>query len=287
MPGSTPDVSPREDAGSSVQRTLAILELLGAPGTGALGVVDIARALGRDKSQVSRALRLLAESGFVDRERQTRRYRIGARLFAIAAAAVDRRLRDDADRLVRRVAGLLGERVEVAVRSGSRAVAIATCAPENSLQAVGWVGRTFPLYCTAAGRCLLFDFEPAEIARLLTQAGMDGQSPAEGGPGAPRSLDEVLRRVDTDRARGWSLAEEETDSGLLAVAAPVLDAGGGIVAAVNASGPGSRLRARLAETTTEIIRAAHELSAALGGGAAARAAADVYPIDLGRRTEGA
>lgn len=283
----------RDDAGSSVQRSIDILELLGSPSSGgALGVVEIARALGREKSQVSRALRLLADAGFVDREPHTRRYRIGTRLFALAAAAVDRRLRDEADRLVRRVSSQLGERVEVAQRSGTHALAIATCAPDNSLQAVGWVGRTFPLHCTAAGRCLLFDLPGADVARVLTQVGLDGQAGFEGGPGAPRSLDEVLRRLDTDRRRGWAVAEEETDHGLLAVAAPVFDASGRIVAAINASGPESRLRNRLTDAARELLAAAGELSGSLGAPATAWRAADgdddLQPAHLGpRRTEGA
>lgn len=281
----------RDDSSSSVQRSLAILELLGSPSSGgALGVVEIARALGRDKSQVSRALRLLADAGFVDREPHTRRYRIGTRLFALAAAAVDRRLRDESERMVQRMAILLGERIEVAVRSGTRALTIASCAPDNALQAVGWVGRMFPLYCSAAGRCLLFDLPAEDVARFLTQLGLDGQSAQEGGPGAPRSLDEVLRRIDADRTRGWSVAEEETDRGLLAVAAPVRDASGRIVAAVNASGPDSRLRERLDDAARELLGAAGQLSGALGAPRAGPAAVHppAHPIALGpRRTEGA
>lgn len=250
-----------EDAGGPVQRALAILALLGAPnGPTSLGVVEIARQLGRDKSQVSRVLKLLADAGFVDRESGSLRYRIGTRLFAISANAVAQRLRDEADVLVEREATRLGERVEVCVRSGGNATTISTAAPDTELRAVGWVGRTVPLSCTAAGRALLFDLDDAAVARLLVPHGL-----AAYGPDAPRSLDEVLLRLAADRERGYALARHEMDRGLVAVGAPVRGAGGRVVAAVAASGPESRLDAALPETIAVVVRASRELSAALGG----------------------
>src|ERR1700742_3492188 len=91
-PGSSAVPAAREQrdevGGGPVHRALAILELLGTPdGPSSLGVVEIARQLGRDKSQVSRVLKLLADAGFVDRETGSLRYRIGTRLFAIGATA--------------------------------------------------------------------------------------------------------------------------------------------------------------------------------------------------------
>jgi DNA-binding IclR family transcriptional regulator len=258
--------------GGQVHRALAILELLGDPesvGLGgpagtveaptAFGVVEIARTLGRDKSQVSRLLRLLADAGFVEREAGTLRYRIGTRLFALGVRAVSRRLRDEADALVEREAALLGERVEVCVRSGGSAMTVSTAAPDSELRAIGWVGRTVPLSCTAGGRALLFDLDTAAVARLIVPEGL-GQA----GPAAPRSLDELVVRIAEDRARGHSIARHEMDRGLLAVGAPVRDAAGAVVAAVTVGGPDSRIDPVLAEVSAGVLRAAADLSASLG-----------------------
>lgn len=259
--------------GGQVHRALAILELLGDPESAGLGgpagtlevptsfgVVEIARTLGRDKSQVSRLLRLLADAGFVEREAGTLRYRIGTRLFSLGVRAVSRRLRDEADALVEREAALLGERVEVCVRSGGSAMTVSTAAPDSELRAVGWVGRTMPLSCTAGGRALLFDLDTAAVARLLVPEGL-----AATGPAAPRSLDELVVRLAEDRARGWSLARHEMDRGLLAVGAPVRDASGRVIAAVTVGGPDSRIDPVLAEVSAGVLRGAADLESALGG----------------------
>jgi DNA-binding IclR family transcriptional regulator len=271
----TPVASGTADAsgGGQVHRALAILELLGDPESAGLGgpagsleaptsfgVVEIARTLGRDKSQVSRLLRLLADAGFVEREAGTLRYRIGTRLFSLGVRAVNRRLRDEADALVEREAALLGERVEVCVRSGGSAMTVSTAAPDSELRAVGWVGRAVPLSCTAGGRALLFDLDTAAVARLLVPDGL-----AAAGPAAPRSLDELVVRLAADRARGWSLARHEMDRGLLAVGAPVRDAAGRVIAAVTVGGPDSRIDPVLAEVSTGVLRGAADLEAALGG----------------------
>ncbi len=244
-------------------RALTVLEVLAEPsGAEGLGVVELARRLGRDKSQVSRMLRALAVAGYVEREPRSARYRLGARLFALAAHAVDERLRGEADALVERESIQVGERVEVTVRSGAVGVTLATAALDVELRSLGWVGRTVPLASSAAGRALLFDHSDDAVTRLLTLGGLDGA-----GPAAPRSLDDLLGRLREDRRRGWVLAREESGSDVVALGAPVRDASRRIIAAVSMSGPGTRLTPALSTASAAVQRAADELSTALGHGA--------------------
>jgi DNA-binding IclR family transcriptional regulator len=253
-----------DERSTSWLRALTLLELLGGPsGAGGMGVVELARRLGRDKSQVSRMLRVLAAEGYVEREPRSARYRLGVRLFALAAHAVDERLRGEAETLVERESVHLGERVEVGVRSGGLVVTLASAAPDVELRAQGWVGRTQPLASSAAGRALLFDHADDAVARLLVLGGLEGA-----GPSAPRSLDDLLVRLRQDRRRGWVLAREEAGSDLLALGGPVRDATRRIVAAVSVSGPDTRLRPALTAVSAGVLRAARDLSIALGYGAA-------------------
>jgi IclR family KDG regulon transcriptional repressor len=91
---------------TNLRRELAILTVLGgeeAVEDGGLGVVRIADLIGREKSQVSRTLKILAESGFVDRDTETLQYRLGWRFFALAARAGEQRLLSVAPALLERL----------------------------------------------------------------------------------------------------------------------------------------------------------------------------------------
>ena len=85
------------------------------------------------------------------------------------------------------------------------------------------------------------------------------------GPGTPRNLDDLVDRIALARARGYALADEEMEAGLVAAAAPVRDPSGRIVAALNVSGPKFRLGTRLDDAGAALVAAAADLSAALAG----------------------
>src|SRR5215468_4079356 len=84
-----------EDGSTSLARAIAVLMVLGSgecAGGEGLGVVQIARLVGKEKTQVSRTLKALAEAGLVIRDAESLRYRLGWRLFTLAATAADQQL---------------------------------------------------------------------------------------------------------------------------------------------------------------------------------------------------
>src|SRR3954468_984082 len=98
-----------------------ILTALGEPEsahTGGLGVVRVAELVGREKSQVSRALRTLADSGLVERDAATREYRLGWRPFALAARVGDQRLLPLGPPALHELVGALGETAHLTVLDG-------------------------------------------------------------------------------------------------------------------------------------------------------------------------
>jgi IclR family transcriptional regulator, KDG regulon repressor len=224
-----------------------------------LGVVDVARRLGVDKSQASRTLRALAEHGLVERDPASRAYRLGPRMFAYAALVSERRLLRTAPSVLERLVGALGERAHLSVLDGVEVLTLVSHSPPLAVQAAGWAGRMVPAYCSAAGRALLIDHDAAALQALL-----DGVEFTPRGPNTPRSLEELGARVQEAAQRGFAVTDGELEAGLAAVAAPVRRFDGRIVAAVNVSGPSFRFASRLQDAGAEVRRAAEELSAGLG-----------------------
>src|ERR1700722_16902979 len=130
--------------------------------TGGLGVTRISELLGREKSQVSRALKALNEYGLVERTKDNG-YRLGWGLSALAQLAGERRLLETAAPIMRRLAQTLGERVHLSVRQGTETLTVLSESSGRSLQTTGSAGRVTPAYCTSAGRALLLDGDAEEI----------------------------------------------------------------------------------------------------------------------------
>jgi DNA-binding IclR family transcriptional regulator len=242
--------------GVEVLRTLYGEEALEA---GGLGVLRIAELVGADKSQVSRTLKTLAEYGFVDRDSQTRAYRLGWSLFALAARAGDTQLVDAAERVVQELVRTVGERSHLSVLQGTEVLTILSESPGHAIEAAGWVGRLVPAYCSSSGRALLLDHTPEELHDLL-----GGLRFVRLGPNTPRSLAELAERIEQARVRGYATVDEEFEPGLVAAAAPVRDPRSRIVAALNVSGPKFRLGDRLEEVGARAAEAAETLSTRLG-----------------------
>lgn len=243
---------------SSLRRGLTLLEALGSDqvvAAGGSGVGQLAVATGRDKSQVSRMLATLAEAGFADRDPLTRRYRLGWQVFALASRSGDQRLLGLARPVLTQLVRRSGESSHLSVLRGGSVLTVLTESPPRALQAISWVGRLVPAVTTSSGRALLLDHDREQLVAALGE----GPWPTTMDRAA-RDLDQLLERIELARACGYAHVDEESEPGLVAVAAPVRDGGGRIVAAVNISAPKFRLGPQLAVTGELVAAAAATLS---------------------------
>jgi DNA-binding IclR family transcriptional regulator len=251
------------DRETSIRRSLEVLLSLGtaeAVASGGLGVTKIADTLGREKSQISRTLKTLADYGLVDRDPDTLAYRLGWRMYALASVAGEHRLLDLAEPVLERLVASFGERAFLSVRQGAESMTILSESAPHTMQSVGWVGRTAPVYCTSVGQALLFDHDGPAVERLLGETEFQQLA-----PNTATSVADFAGRLERAVARGYALADEELEEGLAAVAAPVRDARGRVVAAVNISGPKFRLGDRLDEVGRALVEACAALGAELAG----------------------
>jgi DNA-binding IclR family transcriptional regulator len=228
-------------------RGLAVLEALADEPTArdGLGVVRLAELVGGEKSQLSRTLRTLEEHGLVQRDPETLAYRLGWRLFSLAARVSESRLLAAAPPILRGLVRELGESVHLSVRQGDQVLTLLSESPPSTLHAPGRIGGRTPLASTSAGRVLALDLEEAELEAL----GLRGAADA----------------IATARSLGYAIVREEFEPGLVAAAAPIRDAGGRVVAAVNVSAPRFRFEDRLEQAALRVVAAADALSAVIGG----------------------
>lgn len=251
------------EGSSGLHRTLAILAALGseeAAERGGLGVVEIARCVGREKTQVSRALKVLDEEGFVERDPDSLVYRLGWRVFTMAVNAGQPRLLAVAPPVLRRLVSVLKERVHLTVLSADGALTVLSESPMRAVQATGWVGRVTPLHTTSSGRALLFDHTDDEVRDLFAEVPFTVTEPQ-----APRDVEELLRRLRAARSTGYALAVEEFEAGLVGAAAPVRDFRNRVTAALNVSAPKYRMGRDLDAAARVVATAARQISRSMAG----------------------
>jgi DNA-binding IclR family transcriptional regulator len=243
----------------SVDRAVTILELLALHG--AAGITQLARELGVHKSTASRLVSALERRRLVEQVEERGRYRLGVGVLKLAGATNARLdLVQEARPVVRRLASETGETVNLAVLSGGAALYVDQVSGGSSLSSYNWVGQHIPLHATSNGKVLVSELPPGELDLLLGE--LVQYTPATVTDRAV--LDVQLAEV---RERGWGLAVDELDVGLTAVAAPVRDAHGDVVASVSVSGPTFRFGEARVDQLVPLVRAATaEISGRLAHG---------------------
>ena len=251
-----------DESTSTVSRAfdvVASLAVLTRGGQGA-SVTDVARALGRERSHVSRTLAALAEQDVVARD-AGRRYRLSWGWYTAAADLVDRRVRLEGLSVLDDLAATTGEAVFLGVLRGDTTVTIVESVPAVSRMIGTWVGRAYPAFCSDAGQAVLWDATDDEVRAVLAATTFESE-----GPRAPRSVDDFLTRLHAARERGYTIVDEEAEAGLYSVAAPVWDFRGEVVAAIQVVGERVLLEPRTAALADACLSAAETLSTSLGHG---------------------
>lgn len=242
----------------SVDRALRVLQILAREGES--GLTEMARELGVHKSTVSRLVEVLANHDLVEVPEGPGRYRLGIgclRLAGATAARLD--LSVEAQPVCAELAAELGETTNVAIASQGMAVNVCQAVGTTAVAMRNWIGQRTALHATSSGKVLLAHLPEAERQRVLS-----GRLEAftTHTVSSPSELEEALREI---RAQGYAYAVEEFEEGLNAVAAPVRDHTGGVVAAISAAGPAYRLPPeRLPQVREAVLRAAGELSRRMG-----------------------
>jgi DNA-binding IclR family transcriptional regulator len=242
----------------SVDRAIAILYLL-AQRSGA-GVTEVAAELGVHKSTAFRLIAALENGSLIEQDGERGKYHLGRGVLRLAAATAARlELPTESRPVCRRLAAELGEAVDVGILDSGEATSILQEYAPSAITGRNWLGQRTPLHATASGKMLLACTDAVTLKEVLACElhRYTPQTVVE-----PTVLEAELAKV---RERGWASTAEELEIGLNAVAAPISDGTGEVVAAVGVSGPSYRLTVEsFPAVAAHLVEGAREISARLG-----------------------
>ncbi len=242
----------------SVDRAVSILEMLAHDGES--GVTKIADELGVHKSTAFRLIATLEQRGLVEQDLERGKYRLGVGILRLAGATTARLdVVQETRPLARALAADTGETVNIAVRSEGAALYLDQIAGTSSLQSHNWVGQRIPLHATANGKILLTGLTAEQIATEV------GQRFRAYTPTTITSLKKLLVDIDAVREAGYAVVVDELEMGLTAIAAPLRNAHGDVIASLSVSGPTFRFdENRVKEAVQQVVDVAVEVSERLG-----------------------
>jgi IclR family acetate operon transcriptional repressor len=243
-------IAKRDMTVHSVNRAISILQVLARRGPTA--VTELATELGIHKSTIFRLLSTLEARGLVDQNTDRGRYQLGYGVVQLAAGATRKLdLSVVSRRICEALAEEVGETVDIAINDDQTVLSIDQVIGSAAMTTVNWVGRRTPIHATAAGKVFLAHMTPDDRDDCLS-ATLERFT-----ENTITSRRELEKQLETVRAQGYGFTLEEYEVGLAAVAAPIRDLDGKVVAAVSVSGPNFRIN-----TTTIPGLAEHVMAAA-------------------------
>jgi DNA-binding IclR family transcriptional regulator len=227
------------------------------------GVSELSREMQLHKSIVSRLLKTLEQGGLVSRNPDTERYRLSVNLIQLAAqVASSLDVREIARPWLRHLAEVCQETVNLSVLDAGQIVNIEQSLPQQrEVRSISGVGRSMAPHATAAGKVLMAHLPAAELDGILDK-GLARLTPRT--IVNPVAFRRELARV---REQGYGVAHEELEKGLNAVATPIWDHRGQVIASINIAGPAYRVTPEtFPALAAQLKEATDKISAQLGYG---------------------
>src|SRR4051812_21961598 len=260
----------------TVDRTLRILEALASQPEG-VPLATLADELTLPRSACHRLLADLVRCGYVRQLREMGDYMLTTRLPALGLSFLGAAgIVDIAQPIIDRLAEVSGELVRLALIDGDRLTFVAKAQGARSgLRYDADMGIDVRLSCSAGGHAWLMTLDEERATELVAKQGFG--APKQYGPKAPTTFRALMKLLDEDRKRGYSLMVEQYAPGMSAMAAPVLRRAGDAVGVITIAGPLLRLTPqRMQALGKPLLDAAAEVG--MAGGA--------FPPFTGRRPGG-
>ncbi len=223
-----------------------------------LGVTEIAAEVGLHKSSVSRILATLEQERIVERDEQSRKYKLGLGLIAITGpllANLD--VRQVAYPLLKDLRDSTDESAALTIWDGGESVTVEQIPSTRLVKHTSVMGSRYRTALSATVQVFL-SAQPHELVRGLLDSGKI-ELPQVMAP------EDYLTRLEVAQRRGYAFNYGETSRDEVGVAAPVYDHRGEVIASVMVAAPYYRISSEdLERLCTEVVRTARRISARLG-----------------------
>lgn len=261
LPDIDDDVEDRARGGvQSIGRAFAILEEVARNRDG-IALADLSKRVGLHNSTTFHLVKTMVSLGYIRQIKESKRYRIGRPLFALAASALDEmEMVSMATPVLDDLSRETGESSHFASRMSDAVVVMARTPGPGAFQLTDRVGVVRPAYCTALGKVILAALRPDQLDRYLDRIELKALTSK-----TITSPQRLRRELQDVRRAGIAFDDGEFNNEVRCAAMPVYDFSGQVVGAIGISGPVWRLSIQaLQNKARDLNEAAKQLSGAFG-----------------------
>lgn len=228
-----------KESGVTVQSVSRALDILGCftGQTVELGISDLSERMELSKSTIYGLVNTLVQKGFLEQDEQTKKYRLGLMLFQLGTLVHKRMdLRNEAKVFCEELVSKYNTTVHLAARYGNEVVYIDKVDAPGAMIVFSQTGKRAPMHCTGVGKAILAFLSDAELNNFFAKADLENYT--EHTITDPERLYSELSHI---RECGYAVDNEEIETGLRCVAAPIFNHQNQPIAAISISAPTARL----------------------------------------------
>ena len=218
-----------------------------------LGITEISNRTALNKGTVYRILLTLETLGYVRRDYNASKYRLGLELFRLGSlvqSGMD--FRREALPIMRQLYQQCGETVNLNVVHDNQRVCVECIESSQSVRIYAKIGMMAPITRGASGKILLAYLSEGQISMIVS-------------PLPAAEAKKLLEDLQKIREQGYAVSWHERAVGAFAVSAPIFSHSGSLIAGLTISGPAERFSDAVVEQNISLVtRAAKDISSMLG-----------------------
>jgi IclR family pca regulon transcriptional regulator len=220
---------------TSLARGLAVIQAF-SQRQRELTVSQISAKTGFSRAAVRRCLYTLAKLGFAATD-DSRHFHLRPRVLALGHSYIaSMPLAATAQPILENVSRILHESCSIATLDRTDIVYIARANVTRIMSIDLVVGSRLPAFCTSMGRVLMAELPAEKLEEFLAR--VEFKRYTERTVANAEKLRQILRLVQRN---GYSIVDQELESGLRSMAVPIHDASGRVVAALNVGAHAQRI----------------------------------------------
>ncbi len=223
-------------------------------------ISDISASLGLNKSTVSRTMSTLASEGFVYKDPETKKYRLGFSLLTLSGIINSNMdIYKESQPVLNQLVESIGETAHISIIDHLEVIYLQKVECNHPVRFLTHVGKRNPAYCTSSGKVIMA-YSSDDVVEAIIANGLEKYT-----KNTITDPDKFRAHLKEIRKMGYAYSVEEFSEGVITIAAPIYDYTGKVIAALSVVGPKQRIQQhKIPSIAKKVMSASLEISQNMG-----------------------